>query len=99
MVKKKEAVSLRAVWVALYLFLLPKNPATSLMFSIGLGLSGDATVSPTSGIVNREFYAAKIATLIGFLFFCHQIGGFLSSWLGGVFIEATTGGSTFAEYK
>ncbi|UZQ49516.1 hypothetical protein [Clostridium kluyveri] len=54
--------------VALYLFLLPKNPATSLMFSIGLGLSGDATVSPTSGIVNREFSAAKIATLIGFLF-------------------------------
>lgn len=81
----------RAVWVALYMFLLPKTPTASLIFSIGLGLTGDATVSPTSGIVNREFHITRTATLIGFLFFCHQVGAFLSSWLGGVFVE-TTGG-------
>lgn len=79
----------RAVWVALYLLLLPKNLLCAVLFSIGLGLTGDATVSPTSGLVSDRFGAQSVATLVGVLFFCHQIGAFFSAWLGGVLLSAT----------
>lgn len=81
----------RALWVLAYLFLMPKNLATAVLFSVGLGLTGDATVSPTSGLVNENFRIGQVATLIGFLFLCHQIGAFFSAWLGGVLLEATGG--------
>lgn len=79
----------RAVWTLAFLFLFPKNLVGALVFSIGLGMTGDATVSPTSGIVNARYALTEAATLIGVLFFCHQIGGFLSAWLGGVLLDAT----------
>lgn len=81
----------RAVWTVIYLFCLPKNIATAVLFAVGLGMTGDATVSPTSGLVNQNFSIEKVATLVGFLFLCHQIGGFLSAWLGGILVEATVG--------
>lgn len=81
----------RAVWVGLYLFLLPKNIFTAALFSAGLGMTGDATVSPTSGLVNQEFSIEKVATLVGFLFLCHQAGAFFSAWAGGLLLK-TTGG-------
>ena len=81
----------RAVLVALYLFLLPKTLVTAVLFAVGLGLTGDATVSPTSGLVNARFAMARVATLIGFLFLCHQIGAFLSAWLGGLCVTLTGG--------
>lgn len=81
----------RAIWVAAYLLLMPKSLPFAVLFVIGLGMTGDATVSPTSGLVNREFDLAYVATLIGVLFFCHQIGAFFSAWLGGVLLEATGG--------
>lgn len=81
----------RAVWAAAYIFCLPKNFATAVLFAAGLGMTGDATVSPTSGLVNEELSIEKVATLVGFLFLCHQVGGFLSAWLGGILVE-TTGG-------
>ncbi|MCI6232748.1 MAG: MFS transporter [Selenomonas sp.] len=81
----------RAVLVALYLFFLPKTLVTAVIFAVGLGLTGDATVSPTSGLVNARFAMARVATLIGFLFLCHQIGAFLSAWLGGLCVTWTGG--------
>jgi MFS family permease len=83
----------RAVWVLVYVWLMPKNMVTAVLFSIGLGMTGDATVSPTSGLVSENFSVRKVATLIGILFFTHQIGAFFSAWLGGV-IRQTTGGYT-----
>lgn len=79
----------RALWVLAFIFLMPKTLATAILFSTGLGLTGDATVSPTAGLVNQQFSLAEAATLIGVLFFGHQIGGFLSAWLGGVLLGAT----------
>lgn len=79
----------RAIWVLTYLFVMPKNIATAFLFSIGLGLTGDATVSPTSGLVNQNFHIDQVATLIGFLFLCHQIGAFFSAWLGGITFQIT----------
>jgi predicted MFS family arabinose efflux permease len=51
-------------------------------------MTGDATVSPTSGLVSENFSVSKVATLIGVLFFAHQIGAFFSAWLGGVLRQA-----------
>jgi MFS family permease len=81
----------RAVWVIVFLLCMPKTLPFAVLFSIGLGLTGDATVSPTSGLVNANFHMSQVATLIGVLFFCHQIGAFLSAWLGGVILDATGG--------
>lgn len=81
----------RAIWVLLFVFALPKTAATSVLFAIGLGMTGDATVSPTSGIVGERFGLRSVAMLVGTLFLCHQCGAFLSAWLGGA-IEQATGG-------
>lgn len=81
----------RAVWVAIYLFLMPKTFLMAVVFAVGLGMTGDATVSPTSGLVNEQFSIEKVATLVGFLFLCHQIGAFFSAWAGGVLVELTGG--------
>lgn len=52
-------------------------------------MTGDATVSPTSGLVNANFKTKDVAILLGFLFLVHQVGAFISSWLGGALVEAT----------
>jgi predicted MFS family arabinose efflux permease len=78
----------RAAWVLLYVWLMPKTMFTAVLFSVGLGMTGDATVSPTSGLVSENFSVSKVATLIGVLFFAHQIGAFFSAWLGGVLRQA-----------
>ena len=79
----------RAVWVALYIFLMPKTFVTAVIFSIGLGLTGDATVSPTAGLVSENFTLRQVATLMGILFLAHQVGAFFSAWFGGVLLAAT----------
>jgi MFS family permease len=81
----------RAVWVLTYVWLMPKNLVTAVLFAIGLGMTGDATISPTSGLVSENFSVKKVATLIGVLFFTHQIGAFFSAWLGGVLRQALGG--------
>jgi predicted MFS family arabinose efflux permease len=40
-------------------------------------------------LVNITFRIEYVATLIGVQFFCHQIGAFLSAWLGGIIVDAT----------
>ncbi|MDV5063189.1 hypothetical protein RVY78_04270 [Veillonella sp. YH-vei2232] len=68
---------------------MPKTFVTAVLFSFGLGMTGDATVSPTSGLMQQIFRWKWIATLLGFLFLYHQIGAFLSAWIGGIFVDAT----------
>lgn len=58
----------RALWVLFYLFVLPKTMTTAILFATGLGLTGDATVSPTSGILSGHFPLHQVATLMGLLF-------------------------------
>lgn len=78
----------RAVWVAAYLFLMPKTVLTAVLFATGLGFTGDATVSPTAGLINEHFSIRQVATLMGFLFLCHQVGAFCSAWFGGILFTA-----------
>ena len=69
----------------------PKSLATVFAFAILLGLTGSATVPPTSGLTERLFGAASLATLFGIVFLSHQVGSFFSAWLGGVCLSATGG--------
>lgn len=80
----------RVVWVLAFL-LLPKHLVTIYGFAFLLGLTGSATVPPTSGLTERLFGAAKLAALFGVVFFSHQIGSFFSAWLGGICLTVTGG--------
>ena len=76
----------RVVIVAVFMLLLPKTVFTVFLFIVILGLTGVATVTPTSDIVSRRFGPESLGFLFGITFVGHQIGGFISSWLGGAFI-------------
>ncbi len=69
--------------------LLPTSPVTALVFGAVTGLMWLSTVPPTSALVALMFGTRWMATLYGFAFFSHQVGGFLGVWLGGVLFEAT----------
>lgn len=79
------------VAIVLAFLLLPKTVYTMFGFMILLGLTGAATVIPTSGLVSKLFGAENLGVLFGFAFLCHQIGSFLSAWLGGKGVAATGG--------
>lgn len=80
----------RAVLVVIFL-ILPKVSISIFMFCIMLGLTSAATVTPTAGLVSKTFGSDKLGILFGFIFFCHQIGSFISAWLGGISVEVTGG--------
>ena len=79
---------LRAVFIAAFV-LLPASPVTTLIFGAGMGLLWLSTVPPTSGLVSLMFGTRWLATLYGFVFFSHQVGGFLGAWMGGLLYERT----------
>jgi MFS family permease len=79
---------LRAVFIAAFV-LLPASPVTTLLFAAGMGLMWLSTVPPTSGLVSLMFGTRWLATLYGFAFFSHQVGGFLGAWMGGLLYERT----------
>lgn len=79
---------LRAVFIAAFV-LLPASTVTTLLFGAGMGLLWLSTVPPTSSLVSIMFGTRWLATLYGFVFFSHQVGGFLGAWLGGVLYEQT----------
>jgi MFS family permease len=75
------------VAIAAAFLCFPKVPVTAFVFSVFFGLTGAATVIPTSGLVGRTFGSEKLGTLFGVVFFSHQIGGFFSAWLGGISVS------------
>ena len=77
--------------ITLVFLALPKTVPVIFGYAVALGLTGAATVPPVSGIIGREFGAERVGTLYGFVFFIHQIGGFLGSWLGGLCVDAFGG--------
>ena len=79
---------LRAIFIAAFV-LLPASPITTLLFAAGMGLMWLSTVPPTSGLVSLMFGTRWLATLYGFAFFSHQVGGFLGAWMGGLLYERT----------
>jgi MFS family permease len=69
--------------------MLPVTPASAVTFGAVMGLLWLSTVPPTNGLVALMFGTRWLATLFGFAFFSHQVGGFLGVWLGGVLFERT----------
>jgi MFS family permease len=67
----------------------PVTPATCIAFGAVMGLMWLSTVPPTNGIIALMFGTRWLATLAGFAFFSHQVGGFLGVWLGGIVFDRT----------
>ncbi len=75
---------------AMALFLLaPPSAASVDVFCAAMGFLWLGTVPLTSGLVSGVFGVRYIATLFGFVFVGHQLGGFLGVWLGGVVYDRT----------
>jgi MFS family permease len=69
--------------------ILPVTPLSAVVFGAMMGLLWLSTVPPTSALVALMFGPRWMATLFGFAFFSHQVGGFLGVWLGGLLFERT----------
>ena len=67
----------------------PVTPFSCIAFGAVMGLMWLSTVPPTNGIIALMFGTRWLATLAGFAFFSHQVGGFLGVWLGGIVFERT----------
>ena len=65
----------------------PITTFSALAFGVVTGLTWLSTVPPTSSLVALMFGTRWLATLYGFAFFSHQVGGFLGVLLGGIVFE------------
>ena len=62
---------------------VPLTPASVYIFSAIMGLLWLSTVPLTTGLVAQTQGLRFLSTLAGFVFFSHQTGAFIGSWLGG----------------
>ncbi|MGA2291450.1 MFS transporter [Bradyrhizobium sp.] len=65
----------------------PITTFSAIAFGVITGLTWLSTVPPTSSLVALMFGTRWLATLYGFAFFSHQVGGFLGVLLGGIVFE------------
>ncbi len=80
--------TLRSIGVIAFIS-LPVTTGSAIAFGAFMGLLWLSTVPPTSGLVAVMFGTRWMATLFGFAFFSHQVGGFLGVWLGGLLYTET----------
>ena len=87
---KKKLLSaiylLRGVSI-MYFILMPSSVINALIFGATFGFLWLSTVPLTSGIITVVFGPYYMSMLFGIVFFSHQIGSFLGSWLGGKFFD------------
>lgn len=69
--------------------LVPATPLSVSLLSVALGLVWFGTVPLTSGVVGEIFGMRHLSMLFGFVFFGHQLGAFIGSFMGGVVYDAT----------
>ena len=72
----------RAVVIAGFI-LIPLSTTGIYIFSALMGLLWLSTVPLTMGLVAQTQGLRFLSTLAGFVFFSHQAGAFIGSWLGG----------------
>jgi MFS family permease len=65
----------------------PVTTLSAITFGAVSGLTWLSTVPPTSALVALMFGTRGFATLYGFAFVSHQVGGFLGVLLGGIVFE------------
>src|ERR1700744_5910142 len=77
---------IRAISILAFLSFSVSN-FSAVTFGVVTGLTWLSTVPPTSSLVALMFGTRWLATLYGFAFFSHQVGGFLGVLLGGIVFE------------
>ena len=80
--------ALRALAFIIYI-ITPVTILSTLIFTFVLGILWLGTVPLTSGLVATFFGPKYMSMLYGIVFFSHQLGGFLSSWMGGWIFDLT----------
>lgn len=75
--------------VVIWYMLTPISPTSTMIFAAIIGAAWLGVVPLTSGIVAQVFGPRYLATLVGIVFFLHQVGSFLGAWLGGYVFERT----------
>ncbi|MEO1089512.1 MAG: MFS transporter [Pseudomonadota bacterium] len=72
----------RAVAIGAFV-VLPVTAGSAYLFGVLMGFLWLSTVPLTNGTVATVFGVANMSMLGGIVFFMHQVGAFLGSWLGG----------------
>jgi len=80
--------ALRALAFIIYI-VTPITVISTLIFTFLLGILWLGTVPLTSGLVATFFGPKYMSMLYGIVFFSHQLGGFVSSWMGGWVFDLT----------
>jgi predicted MFS family arabinose efflux permease len=75
--------ALRPVAILLF-FLMKPSVFSAFFFLVFLGLIGNSTVPPTTNLISKLYGVQKVGLLLGTAFVFHQIGSFISTWLGGI---------------
>ncbi|MEM9432548.1 MAG: MFS transporter [Pseudomonadota bacterium] len=83
--KKKvlSGIYFARVVVIFAFIMMPLTPASVFVFSALMGLLWLSTVPLTTGLVAQTQGLTFLSTLAGLVFFSHQTGAFIGSWLGG----------------
>lgn len=79
------------ILIALAFIFIPKSVPFAFIATGMLGLTGDSTVPPTTGIISNKVGVAKMAVVYGSIFIGHQLGAFASAWLGGILVNTALG--------
>ena len=79
------------ILIALAFIFIPKSVPFAFIATGMLGLTGDSTVPPTTGIISNKIGTLKMAIVYGSIFIGHQLGAFASAWLGGILVSTTLG--------
>lgn len=75
--------------VMLAFFISPISQMSVYIFASCIGFLWLATVPLTAGIISTLFGPRYMATLYAIAFLSHQVGGAMSTWMGGVVRDAT----------
>ncbi len=76
-------------FVFLGFWLLPMTLPNIYILSLAMGFLWLGTVPLTSGLVAAIYGTKWLSMLFGVVFFSHQLGAFLGSWLGGRLFDLT----------
>lgn len=75
--------------VMLAFFISPISQMSVYIFASCIGLLWLATVPLTAGIISTMFGPRYMATLYAIAFLSHQVGGSMSTWMGGIIRDST----------
>ncbi len=79
---------IRAVVIAAFV-LVPVSQTSILLFAAAMGLLWLGTVPLVSALVAQIYGVRTLSTLLGVVFFSHQLGSFMSAWLAGEIFTLT----------